>query len=117
MTSPTPPSPERRTAPRVPCSLGTYVYSPADGRQAGEPAVLRDISTHGLGFQCAHEFPVGRLLIVELPVTPRRVPRPFLARVVHATPQGPDTWLIGCTFLWSLPDAALREVCGIGTPP
>jgi hypothetical protein len=77
-------------------------------------AVLCDVSATGAGLLIGAEFPPGTVLVLQLPTGDLAVTTMHQARLVHATPQAPGLWLIGCQFVHRLTEPQLRGVLAAG---
>jgi hypothetical protein len=96
---------ERRAAVRL--LTGCEVRVSASGSPGSEEclAMVRDISTHGVGVHLESRLPLRTLLTVE-PLAGGGA-RTLLARVVRVIAQGRG-WLHGCEFAHPLSDEELR---------
>jgi len=65
-------------------------------------AKIRDISVGGIGFTVDRRFEKGTTLFIECQIEGAESSGPFMARVVHATPQSRGSWIIGCAFIKQL---------------
>jgi hypothetical protein len=76
------------------------------------PAVVRDLSRHGVGLVLERRFSPGTILEVELrqPELVREV------RVVQVTKLAANQWLLGCTLNVPLAPADLRRLIGEDSP-
>ena len=72
---------------------------------------VRDISTVGIGLSMRWRFEPGSALIVELAAGPDHVMR-VPVHVIHATPEGNERWIIGCTFDRPLSEQELQTFLG-----
>jgi hypothetical protein len=70
-------------------------------------AMVRDLSTGGVGIVVNRRFEPGTLLSVELQDAEQTTNRILLVRVVRATREPDDRWLLGCAFTTKLTDADL----------
>ncbi len=70
-------------------------------------ALIRDISTSGLGLTLCYPFSAGAYLAVDLQ-EPGGGFRSVLTRVVHAQDQSDGTWHVGCEFVKPLTDSDLE---------
>jgi len=85
---------ERRATVRVLCDRAARVRQEGQDEDAEEFAVLRDISTSGIGLHLEKPFPPDTVIVVES-VSPGS--RTLLARVIHVTPAD-GGWLHGCVL-------------------
>lgn len=72
-------------------------------------ALVRDISTTGVGLTLCFPFHAGTYLAVDLP-SPGGAFRSVLTRVVHAQDQADGTWQVGCEFVKPLSESELDLV-------
>ncbi len=70
---------------------------------------VEDLSAGGIGLVQERDVPVGTLLAVELANARRSFRGRFLARVVHASPQG-DSRRVGIAFVRPLKPEELRAI-------
>jgi hypothetical protein len=70
-------------------------------------AVVRDLSTGGVGIVVNRRFEAGTLLAVDLQDAEQTTTRSLLVRVVRVTKEDRDHWLLGCAFTSKLSDAEL----------
>jgi len=70
-------------------------------------AVVRDVSTGGVGILVNRRFEPGTLLSVELQDAEKTAARTLLVRVVRLTQQDKDHWLLGCAFTSKLSESEL----------
>ena len=102
------PGPERRAAPRHSSSLRITCYPANSGLGERRQARVRNLSRTGVGLGVDRSWPPGTVLIVELPAEDGA--RAVRTRVVHSTPQGGGTFLVGCTFDVALTDAEVEAL-------
>jgi hypothetical protein len=103
---------ERRASVRYPCSTESFSTDnscrPITARKnEAWSAVVRDVSTGGVGIVVNRRFEPGTLLSVELQDAEQTVNRTLLVRVVRVLRDGDDQWLLGCAFTNKLTDADL----------
>jgi hypothetical protein len=93
---------ERRESVRFPSTLDAICWQP--GAAHGEPwsAVVKDISVGGVGLISRRPVEKGELFLIKLQNNSVDMSGPMQARVVHISPKGDDSWLIGCEFLRGL---------------
>lgn len=72
-------------------------------------AQVRDLSASGIGLLVRRRYEPGTLLLIEVTSPDHHLMRSLKARVVHATPDG-NNWLLGCTFINLLDDAAVQAL-------
>jgi hypothetical protein len=100
---------ECRVTERQPCDLQTFCQ-PVAAREDHDvkwPAVVRDVSTRGVGLVLGRRFERGTALAIEIPKIGAYPGDTLLAKVIHATPLGGGTWLLGCRFVSDLSDDGL----------
>src|SRR5262249_22129791 len=105
-----PARPDCRVWIRFPCEADTVVASTTGGEAERWPATVLNISASGIGLRAGRDFPVNALLSLELSDFGAEPARTVLARVVHATPQGDQEWMIGCAFTDALTDDELQKL-------
>ncbi len=109
---PQPTGAERRASVRYPCSEDSF--GPDNScrpitatRKESWSAVVRDLSTGGVGILVNRRFEPGTLLSVELQDPEKTAARTLLVRVVRLIQQDKDHWLLGCAFTTKLSEADL----------
>lgn len=111
---PVPPSAgaDRRAAVRYPCSEDSF--GPENScrpitamKKEAWSAVVRDLSTGGVGIVVNRRFEPGTLLSVELQDAERTAGRTLLVRVVRLTQEDKEHWLLGCAFTNKLTETEL----------
>jgi len=85
---------DRRATIRVLCDRAARVRRMGQDEDSEEFAVLRDISTCGIGLHLEKAFPPNTVIVVESLAPGSRT---LLARVVHVTPAD-GGWLHGCVL-------------------
>jgi hypothetical protein len=89
---------ERRARVRHECDRdGSCLPVQAEANLSWSARVL-NISQGGVALLLRRRFEKGTLLTVELQRSDQHPSDPFMARVVHVTPQPDGGWLIGCAF-------------------
>jgi hypothetical protein len=78
--------------------------------QGGWWARFRDLSTDGLTLLLKQRFEPDALLLIEIEV--KQEACSFPVRVVHATPEANQRWLIGFQFISPLSDDELQTLLG-----
>lgn len=81
----------------------------SDEASTGWLGRLRDISTGGVALALRRRFEPGSVLELELE-TKSGCPRRLSVRVVHATQERNDRWIIGCAFASPLSKEELEEL-------
>lgn len=84
------------------------------GNELAWPAQIRDLSQGGMGLILNRRFEPGTGLAVEIPETDNYPADTLLARVVHATRQPHEKWLLGCAFVSPLSDDELQRLLTLG---
>ncbi len=88
----------RRTAVRRPCSLSVRFQLVGFHTDVSKPAVGRDLSITGIGILTKAPIRPGTCLRLYLNATTRDAGVARAVIVRHFTREGPDRWLIGCSF-------------------
>ena len=107
---------ERRASVRYPCDPESFGVDnscrPITVARKSESwaAVVRDVSTGGVGIVINRRFEPGALLSVDLQDAEKTSNRTLLVRVVRLTKEGKDTWLHGCAFTHKLSEAELLSL-------
>jgi hypothetical protein len=73
---------------------------------------IHDISTAGIGVVLDHRLDPGTLVTIELLNRTWNFWHLKLLRVVHATPQADDRWLVGSVFLRKFSDDEFQALLG-----
>jgi hypothetical protein len=81
--------------------------STTDEPETGWLGRVQDLSTGGIALLLTRRFEPGTALHVEL-AAKGEGSRPLLVRVIHATPESENHWLIGCAFACPLSEAELQ---------
>ena len=101
---------ERRSQDRLfcvdPSSLSVFASLGRDLR----PAPIRNISTGGIGMLLDRRVDPGTLLSVELLNKAHQFWHLKLLRVIHATLQDDESWLVGSSFLKGFTDAEFQAL-------
>jgi hypothetical protein len=99
---------ERRAAVRYRCAREAGCR-PLSGAEAGWlPALVRDVSTLGIGLLEPRPREPGTLLEIDLTGASGGAVTIVLARVVHLFAEAPDAWVVGCAFVRDLDEPTLR---------
>ena len=107
---PSNPKAERRVSVRYESSLKGSCQTLSAHRETSWEAVIRDISSEGIGLLLVRRFEPGAVLSIELIDSRDEQPRVLLARVVHATTRPEGGWLIGCELVSPLSDEEVRSL-------
>jgi hypothetical protein len=102
---------ECRIWPRFDCDMPASCQ-PLASRTSSDAmwsATVRNISVGGIGLVVDRRFERGTSLFIECQAEGTESRGPFMARVVHATPQAGEMWLIGCAFIRQLNAEELQE--------
>jgi hypothetical protein len=104
------PAVERRGAVRFACDLKPSWR--VLGQQSGESwgAKVNDLSTTGISLRVPCWIRPGTVLVVRLHGARERISRPLPIRVMHATQQAEQEWLIGGMFVRPLSDEEVRQL-------
>ncbi len=114
--APTPPSGRDRRAslryPVTPDGFGTEnTCRPVTAKpDESWSALVRDLSTGGLGLLVNRRFEPGTLLIVDVQDAEQTISRSMLVRVVHAVREKDNAWALGCSFPTPLSEAELLSL-------
>ena len=73
-------------------------------------ALVRDISTHGIGLILNSRIEPGTPLTIEMRTKDQEGSLALLARVVHATRRSEFSWLVGCELMTRLSAERLRQL-------
>jgi hypothetical protein len=112
---PKPSGPERRVAVRYPVSPDGFSTENTCRPISSQPdetwtAVVRDMSTGGLGLVVNRRFEPGTLLIVDVHDVEQTTNRSLLVRVVHAVRDLDNAWFLGCSFPSAMSEAELLSL-------
>src|SRR5262245_34772054 len=99
---------ERRTSPRVACTLETKCQAVADARSKAWPARAVDLSTGGIALVLGRRFEPGAMLSTCLASADGETERTMFLRVVHVARQQDGTWRHGCAFAGELTPEEIR---------
>jgi PilZ domain len=88
---------ERRAVVRYLCDR-EVIYRPLLTRERLR-ARVRNISVDGIGLLLSDAIHRGTDLAIEMQSLDPGIPLTLVARVVHATRESDDRWLVGCKFL------------------
>jgi hypothetical protein len=97
----------RRTTARRACSLSVRFQVVSFHTDVSRPAVGRDLSITGIGMLTKSPIRPGTCLRLYLNATARDAGVARAVVVRHYTREGPDRWLIGCSFSRELSAAEL----------
>ncbi|MBL8794739.1 MAG: PilZ domain-containing protein [Planctomycetia bacterium] len=106
---------ERRGSVRYPCSAESFSTDnscrpiTATKREAWT-AIIRDLSTGGMGIIVPRRFEPGTLLTIDLEDAARTSHNSFVVRVMHITQETENSWLLGCAFTSKLSEAELLSL-------
>jgi PilZ domain len=89
---------DRRVWVRYSCDLESTCHSTRGQDELSWSARVRDISRGGVNLQVNRLFEPGSFLRVDLPLGSDMTPRSLQVKVIHAHPQGPGKWSLGCAF-------------------
>jgi hypothetical protein len=89
---------DRRVWVRYSCDLESTCHSGHGHDEVFWSARVRDISRGGVNLQLNRSFEPGTVLSLDVPLGPDHTPRTLQIKVVHAHPQGPGRWSLGCAF-------------------
>jgi hypothetical protein len=99
---------ERRAVIRYLCDR-EVVYSRFSKRERFW-ARVRNVSLHGIGLLLSAPIAPGTDLRMEMQTKDPGSPLILLARVVHATMQEENNWIVGCKFLTRLTEEHLQDL-------
>jgi hypothetical protein len=106
---------ERRASVRYTCDPESF--SPenscrpitAPSREAWS-AIVRDLSTSGIGIIVNRRFEPGTLLKVDLEDAEHTTSTTLLVRVARISQEDPTSWLLGCTFTTKMTESDLLSL-------
>jgi hypothetical protein len=105
---------ERRASVRYSCDPESFsdnscrpITAP---KKEAWPALIRDLSTSGIGIVINRRFEPGTLLTVDLEDAERTTQRSLLVRVVRISQENPASWVHGCTFTYKMSEAELLDL-------
>ncbi len=101
---------ERRSLPRLPCAEKLPLTASLGEKLWNVP--VRDISAAGISVTLDQPVEPGTLVSVELPNKTWNCWHLKLLRVVHATQQPDNRWLVGSLFLRRLTDDEFHALVG-----
>ncbi len=101
---------ERRASVRYQSSAKGSCQTLSAGRESSWEAVIRNISTDGIGLLLGRRFEPGVLLALDVTDKIEGQVRLLLARVIHATARPEGGWLIGCCLLNTLTDDEVQAL-------
>jgi hypothetical protein len=78
------------------------------------PAKIRNISVGGVGLVIERRFEPGVILFLEITPPASGSKETVMARVVHATAQAGNLWLLGCAFCSRLSPGKIQSLVGLG---
>jgi hypothetical protein len=106
---------DRRAAVRYPVSPDGFSNDNSCRPITAQPteawsAVVRDMSTGGLGLVVNRRFEPGTLLIVDVQDAEQTNSRSLLVRVVHVERDEENFWFLGCKFPTALTESELLSL-------
>jgi serine/threonine protein kinase len=102
--------PERRSSPRVACSVPSDCRPVGDAPRVRWRAQIQDVSATGIGLLLTRRFEPGTVLVVQLRGVTCEAPRRFVARVVHVCKQPRRRWMAGCRLFAGLTAEEIRDL-------
>ena len=101
---------DRRIAQRFPVKVQAtgHILGPRGGNTW--VATITNISATGIGLLHRCRVKPGTVLVIKLQGNNQRVSRPLPVRVMHATPQDNDEWLLGCAFVRKISEEELQTL-------
>jgi hypothetical protein len=101
---------ERRAAQRFTCNLQTtgHTLGPRGGNTW--VATITNISSTGIGLIHRCRVKPGTVLVIKLQSNSQKLSRPLPVRVMHATPQENEEWLLGCAFVRKISEEDLQTL-------
>lgn len=94
------------------CTRGVRAYAPSNSADKGWAGTTRNISMGGIGVLLERSFDSGSVLALEVDGPPGLPSWKLEGKVIHATPQDPEVWLIGLEFSKPLGEADLQTFLG-----
>ncbi|MBY0525268.1 MAG: PilZ domain-containing protein [Gemmataceae bacterium] len=101
---------ERRARPRRTCVDPLLLPVKASVGNDLCSAPVRDISVGGIGIVFDRRVDLGTLVAIEVLNKRQNFWHLKLLRVVHVTPQGAESWIIGSAFLKQFTDDEFQEL-------
>jgi hypothetical protein len=101
---------ERRASVRYQSGAKGSCQTLSTGRESSWEAVVRNISTDGIGLLLGRRFEPGVLLAIDVADKNDGQTRLLLARVIHSTSRPEGGWLIGCCLLNTLTDDEVQAL-------
>jgi hypothetical protein len=106
---------DRRASVRYPCDPDSFsadnscrpVTAP---KKESWSAVVRDVSTGGIGIVINRRFEPGTLLTVDLEDAERTARRSLLVRVMRITQENSSAWMHGCAFTHKMSESELLDL-------
>lgn len=103
---------DRRASVRYPCSedgfsLDNSCRPIGTERKEAWAAVVRDMSTGGIGLHVNRRFEPTTLLVVELQDVDQSTTRTLLVRVMRVQKEDRTGWILGCEFIHKMTEAEL----------
>jgi hypothetical protein len=101
---------DRRASVRHQSSAKGSCQTLSAGRESSWEAIVRNISSDGIGLLLSRRFEPGVLLAIEVTDKSEGQTRLLLARVIHATARPEGGWLTGCCLLNTLTDDEVQAL-------
>ena len=98
---------DRRRALRFRSNCQALV-SPLHSDQTPTPMQIRDVSTTGIGLLSACPYEQGTALFISVQEDGPDWSPILVAKVVHVTPAGDRSWLLGCKLMRRLSEADVQ---------
>jgi hypothetical protein len=101
---------DRRVAHRFSCNMQTtgHILGPRGGNSW--VATITNISATGIGLVHRCRVKPGTVLVIKLQGKSQKLSRPLPVRVMHATAQENDEWLLGCAFVRKISEEDLQSL-------
>jgi PilZ domain len=91
------------------CTRCVRIYLTAGPREVSWMAKTQNISQGGVALVTTRPFDPGLTLIIEVEMSGRPDHCRLEGLVIHATPKGPNLWLVGCKLTTLLNASELQE--------
>lgn len=106
---------ERRASVRYECDPDSFSTDNScrpitASKRESWPAMVRDLSTSGIGIIVNRRFEPGTLLTVDLEDAGRTSQRSLLVRVIRTAQEHPNSWVHGCAFTHPMSEAELLDL-------
>jgi hypothetical protein len=101
---------DRRAWVRLPCDLDSACQPLAGTRGLQWAGKICNLSASGIAVNLARRFESGTVLTIDVHGQDERVLQTLTARVIHATLQDDNSWILGCAFANPLSEDNLKAL-------